>query len=113
MSLDDMLTYAEFHIGDGTAGNGQRVLSHETLEQMRVPRVPKHGTDDEMGIGWHLRNIDGVMTATGGGTSGGNCLLIELVAEQTVPYSDRSPCQADTLRLRPSRSVPSAQSFPI
>ncbi len=84
MSLDDMLTYAEFHIGDGTASNGQRVLSHETLEQMRVPRVPKHGTDDEMGIGWHLRNIDGVMTATGGGTSGGNCLLIELVAERNL-----------------------------
>ena len=37
-----------------------------------------------MGIGWHLRNIDGVMTATGGGTSGGNCLLIELVAERNL-----------------------------
>ena len=87
MSMDDMLTYGLFHLGDGTGANNEQVLGRRSLEQMRIARVPKHGTDDEMGIGWHLREIDGVVTATGGGTSGGNCLLLELVPERNLAIS--------------------------
>ena len=48
---------------------------------MRTPRVRKNATDEEMGLGWHLRRVGGVMTAAHGGTLG-HCLLVELVPER-------------------------------
>jgi len=80
MSLGDLIKYAEFHMGDGTA-NGTRVLSPASLALMQTPRVRKNGTDEDMGLGWHLRGIGGVMTAAHGGTLG-HCLLVELVPER-------------------------------
>ena len=60
MSLADALRTAPFHLGDGTGRNGQRVMSRALLEEMRTPRLRKLATDDEMGIGWHLRKLGGV-----------------------------------------------------
>jgi len=80
MSLGDLLKYAEFHMGDGTA-NGTRVLSPASLALMQTPRVRKNATDEDMGLGWHLRRIGGVLTAAHGGTLG-HCLLVELVPER-------------------------------
>lgn len=81
MSLNDILRYARFHLGDGVSTDGQRVLSRTSLEAMRRPRVAKRGTDDEMGLSWHLRRLNGVMTAAHGGTLG-HILLLELVPER-------------------------------
>jgi hypothetical protein len=86
MSLTDMLTYASFHLGDGTARNGARVLTRASLETMRAPRITKAPTADEMGAGWHLRRIGGVMTAAHGGTLG-HCLLVELVPERGLAFT--------------------------
>ena len=83
MSLQDILTYGQFHLGDGTGRNGQQVLTRASLEQMRTPRVKKTGTDDEMGLGWHLRRVGGVMTAAHGGTLG-HTLLLELVPARNL-----------------------------
>jgi len=80
MSLGDLLKYAEFHMGDGTA-NGTRVLSPASLALMQTPRVRKNATDEDMGLGWHLRRVGGVLTAAHGGTLG-HCLLVELVPER-------------------------------
>jgi CubicO group peptidase (beta-lactamase class C family) len=68
MSLDDVLKYGQFHL---------------TEERMRVPRLRKNGLDEEMGIGWHLRKVGGVMTAAHGGTLG-HTLLVELVPERNL-----------------------------
>ena len=81
MSLADILAYAKFHLGDGTGRDGKPVLSRVSLEAMRKPRVKKIGTDDEMGLGWHLRKVGGVMTASHGGTLGHISLLV-LVPER-------------------------------
>jgi hypothetical protein len=51
---------------------------------MRQPRLKKNGTDDEMGLGWHLRKLNGVTTAAHGGTLGGHILLLELVPERNM-----------------------------
>ena len=82
MSLNDFLKYGAFHLGDGTAG-GQRVLARASLDQMRAPKLRKAGTDDEMGLGWHLRTLGGVTTAAHGGTLG-HCLLLELVPARNL-----------------------------
>jgi CubicO group peptidase (beta-lactamase class C family) len=82
MSLNDLLNYGKFHLSDG----GQ-ILTRASLQQMRTARLQKQGTDDEMGIGWHLRKVGGVTTAAHGGTLGGHCLLLELVPERNLVLS--------------------------
>ena len=83
MSLSDMLAYAKFHLGEGTGADGKPVLTRTSLESMRRARVKKVGTDDEMGLGWHLRKVGGVMTAAHGGTLG-HISLLELVPERNM-----------------------------
>ena len=82
MSLRDLLAYGAFHLGDGTVA-GQRVLSHASLELMRTPKLRKSSTDEDMGLGWHLRTIGGVTTAAHGGTLG-HTLLLELVPQRNL-----------------------------
>ena len=86
MSLSSLLDYARFHLGDGKAGGG-RVLSQASLEQMRTPRLQKNSTSDEMGLGWQLRRLEGVLTAAHGGTLGGHCLHIQLVLERNLAFA--------------------------
>jgi hypothetical protein len=83
MSLGDILAYGKFHLGDGTGRDAKPVLTRASLEQMRSPRVRKVATDDEMGLGWHLRKVGGVTTAAHGGTLG-HTLLLELVPERNL-----------------------------
>lgn len=83
MSLNDLMTYAQFHLGDGTGKDGKPVLTRASLEQMRTPKLRKNATDEDMGLSWHLRKVGGVLTAAHGGTLG-HCLLIELVPERHV-----------------------------
>jgi CubicO group peptidase (beta-lactamase class C family) len=82
LCMTDLLTYARFHLGDGSAANGERVLRRESLEQLRTPQLRKQSTDDDIGIGWHLRTIGSVRTASHGGTLGGHILLLEIAPER-------------------------------
>jgi len=86
MSLRDVLTYGSFHLGDGMGADGKPVLSRASLELMRTARIHKAGTDDDMGIGWHLRNVGGVLTAAHGGTLG-HCLLLQLVPSRHLAFA--------------------------
>ena len=83
MSINDLLAYGRFHLGEGTGKDAKPVLTRASLELMRTPKVKKNATDEEMGIGWHLRKVNGVMTAAHGGTLG-HCLLVELVPERNL-----------------------------
>jgi CubicO group peptidase (beta-lactamase class C family) len=76
MSVVDLLAYAKFH------------LTSATLEPMRMPQLRKNSTDDDMGIGWQLRTLNGVRTAAHGGTAtAGLCLLLELVPERNLAFA--------------------------
>jgi CubicO group peptidase (beta-lactamase class C family) len=79
LCMTDLMAYARFHLGDGTAAGGERLLTRASLEQMRTPQAPKQSTADEIGIAWHLRKVGAVQTAAHGGTLGGHILLLELV----------------------------------
>jgi CubicO group peptidase (beta-lactamase class C family) len=79
MSMTDLLTYVRFHMGDGRNSAGSAILTPATLEQMQTPQLRKQATDDEMGIGWHLRQVGGVRLAAHGGTFAGHILLLEFV----------------------------------
>jgi hypothetical protein len=82
LCITDMMTYARFHMGDGTAQNGERVLKRQSLELMRTPQLRKQSTDDDIGIAWHLRRMGDVHTASHGGTLSGHILLLEIVPER-------------------------------
>ncbi len=69
-SAGDQLRYARFHMGDGTAEDGTRVLSPESMALMQTP-VTSAGVDRDVGISWFLREIEGVrIVEHGGGTNG-------------------------------------------
>jgi CubicO group peptidase (beta-lactamase class C family) len=82
LCITDLLTYARFHMGDGTAASGQRILKRESLELMRAVQAHKQSTDDDIGIAWHLRTVGGVRTASHGGTLAAHILLLEIVPER-------------------------------
>ena len=56
-TLSDQLEWARFHLGDGGS-----LMSTETLRAMQQPTVELLGSElgDAVGIGWMLREIDGV-----------------------------------------------------
>ena len=87
MSVENMIRYLEFHLGDGATPDGTRLVSQASLEAMRTPRIQKNSSTDEMGLGWHLRTLDGVLTAQHGGTLGGHCLHAQLVPERNLCFS--------------------------
>jgi CubicO group peptidase (beta-lactamase class C family) len=80
--MTDLLAYAKFHLGDGTAANGQHVLSRASLDSMRAPQLRKQSYDDDMGLGWHLRTVGPGRVAAHGGTLAGHVLLLEIVPER-------------------------------
>jgi len=82
LCITDLLAYARFHMDDGTAANGERVLTRASLERMRTPQLHKQGTDDDMGLAWHLRTVGPLRVAAHGGTLGGHILLLEIVPER-------------------------------
>ena len=82
LCITDLLSYARFHMGDGTAANGERVLKRASLEQMRAVQLRKQGTDDDIGLSWHIRQVGAVRTFGHGGTLGGHILLLEIVPER-------------------------------
>ena len=73
----DQLRYARFHLGDGTAANGTRVLSEAALRSMQEPIGPRGA----VGLSWWLRTVDGVRIVSHGGTTAGQQAEFVLVPE--------------------------------
>jgi CubicO group peptidase (beta-lactamase class C family) len=82
LCIEDLLAYARFHLSDGVTERGDRLLNKASLEMMRTTQSHKHGTDDDIGLGWHLRNVGPLRVAAHGGTLAGHILLLELVPEK-------------------------------
>jgi CubicO group peptidase (beta-lactamase class C family) len=77
----DQIRWARFHMGDGTAADGTRVLSAELLQRMQEPTVQMRGSalGDFVGISWMLRDIDGARIVGHGGTTIGQHSSFEMV----------------------------------
>ncbi|HSH76474.1 MAG TPA: serine hydrolase domain-containing protein [Longimicrobiales bacterium] len=86
-SLESLIGYARFHLGDGRVPSGERLLTEASLSAMRAPRFRKNSSTDEMGLGWHLRTLDGVLTAQHGGTLPGHSLHLQLVPERALCFA--------------------------
>ena len=66
-SVRDQLGYARLHLGDGTGGDGKRVLRRATLAQMQRPQFVAGNFADHVGLSWMIRDLDGVRTVGHGG----------------------------------------------
>ena len=66
----DLLRYARFHMGTGTAEDGTQLLSVDALADMQTPHI-KANLGNQFGISWFINEIDGVrLIRHGGGTMG-------------------------------------------
>jgi CubicO group peptidase (beta-lactamase class C family) len=81
-TVRELLRYARFHMGDGTAADGTRLLAPESLQAMRDPQVEAGGSIDAMGLTWALRRIDDLWVARHGGGTNGQVSTLETVPER-------------------------------
>ncbi|MFG3224112.1 serine hydrolase domain-containing protein [Kitasatospora sp. NPDC048194] len=78
-SVSDLLAWARFHLGDGAG-----LLPAGTLHGMRERTVELRGSSlgDGFGIGWFLREVDGVRTVGHGGSGNGQFADLVIVPER-------------------------------
>ncbi len=79
-STENLLRFAEFHIGDGTV-DGETVLSQDSLTQMQSVQTTVND-QSRWGIGWALSTIDGVAAIGHGGSTNGQQALLSIVPEK-------------------------------
>jgi CubicO group peptidase (beta-lactamase class C family) len=77
----DLLAYARFHLGDGRAPNGARLLSVGSLELMRTRLAPADN-DRGVGVAWFLRDIENVRLQYHGGGAIGQQGVLMLAPER-------------------------------
>jgi len=84
----DQIAWAKFHLGDGTAPDGTRLLSHELLELMKQPTMSMQGSalGDFVGISWLIKDVAGVRLVGHGGTTNGQYSNFTLVPERGFAY---------------------------
>ncbi len=95
-SVADQIRWARFHLGDGRADSGVRVLPAELLHQMKEPTVALRASTigDAIGICWFLREVDGVRTVGHGGSANGQFAELLTVPERAfavVALSNAGP----------------------
>jgi CubicO group peptidase (beta-lactamase class C family) len=78
-SLNDMLRWARFQLGDGTAEDGTRLLRAETLRMAQSPLAPAFGMADAIGLPWMVSDLGGTRVVAHGGWAPGQMSSTRLV----------------------------------
>lgn len=90
----DQITWAKFHLGDGTAPDGNRLLSKENLLRMQQPTADMTGSalGDAVGISWLLSQVGGAGKVSHGGTTHGQHSDFTLVPERGFGVISMTNC---------------------
>jgi CubicO group peptidase (beta-lactamase class C family) len=93
-TLADQLTWARFHMGDGTAKSGARILTAETVKKMQQPTVecPGNALGDAVGISWLLRDVEGLLVVAHGGDTAGQHSTFEMVPDRRFAVTSLTNC---------------------
>jgi CubicO group peptidase (beta-lactamase class C family) len=93
-TVADQLTWARFHLGDGTAKDGTRVLPEQMLKRMQRPTVecPGNALGDAVGISWLLRDVEGLQVVAHGGDTAGQHSIFEMVPERRFAITSLTNC---------------------
>ena len=81
-TVGDLLKFAQFHMGDGTGVNGERVLSAAALKEMQTVQIHSGLYADEWGIGWDLSTIGGMRVIGHGGATNGFMARLAIAPER-------------------------------
>jgi CubicO group peptidase (beta-lactamase class C family) len=82
--VKDLLRYARFHLGDGRAEDGTRLLSLESLTMMHSPQVTLR-EGEAWGLSWGIVDeIEGARQVRHGGGTKGQISLLVLVPEHDL-----------------------------
>jgi CubicO group peptidase (beta-lactamase class C family) len=97
----DQITWARFHLGDGTAADGTRLLTEASLDKMKQPTADMAGSalGDAVGISWLLGEIAGVGTVAHGGTTNGQYSDFLLVPSRNFGVIAMSNCGPNGAQL--------------
>ncbi|MFI9252198.1 serine hydrolase domain-containing protein [Streptomyces sp. NPDC053069] len=98
-SASDLLRWARFQLGDG-----EGLLTAETLRRMQEPTVELRGSTlgDAFGICWFLRDVEGVRTAGHGGSGNGQFAELLLVPERDFAVVSLSNADPDGYQFNQS-----------
>ena len=90
----DQIAWARFHLGDGTAPDGTRLLSQELLQRMKEPTADMRGSalGDYVGISWLLRDVAGERLVGHGGTTNGQHSDFLMVPARGFAFISMSNC---------------------
>jgi CubicO group peptidase (beta-lactamase class C family) len=93
-NVGDQLAWARFHMGDGRAPGGTRILSEELLRRMQDPTVscPGNALGDAVGISWLLRDVEGTRVVAHGGDTTGQYSIFEMVPDQSFAITSLTNC---------------------
>ncbi|HZS01391.1 MAG TPA: serine hydrolase [Chloroflexota bacterium] len=106
LPITDQLTYARFHLGDGRAADGTRLLAPSLMTEMRTARGPGMAgaitANAEIyggGVGWALERIDGVQIVTHNGGTVGQAAVLAMVPERQFAIAVLTNARPDGERL--------------
>jgi CubicO group peptidase (beta-lactamase class C family) len=90
----DQLAWARFHLGDGTAPGGARLLSAGLLRRMQEPTaaMPGSALGDAVGISWLLGEKAGVPTVSHGGSMIGQFSSFVMAPSRNFAVISMSNC---------------------
>lgn len=93
-NVADQLAWARFHLGDGTAPDGTRILSEGLLRGMQDPTAscPGNALGDAVGISWLLRDVEGTRVVAHGGDMAGQYSIFEMVPERGFAITSLTNC---------------------
>jgi CubicO group peptidase (beta-lactamase class C family) len=93
-NVADQLAWARFHLGDGTAADGTRVLGADLLKRMQQPTVEMPGSalGDAVGISWLLSEVGGAKVVAHGGTTNGQHSEFKLIPEHGFAVISLTNC---------------------
>lgn len=78
----DQLRWAQFHMGDGRAPDGKRLLKRSTLREMQRPQAEAGNLAHSVGISWLLDDYDGERLVAHGGTTHGQLSAFVMVPDR-------------------------------
>lgn len=92
----DQLRYARFHLGDGRAESGERLLSAEGLKQMQSPVTPA-ANGQEMGVSWFVQHVGGVRFIAHGGATFGQMSAFWMAPDRSFAFTCLTNADRGTL----------------
>ena len=82
-TVDDLLTFAAFHLAGGVTRHRKRLLPEATIRAMWEEQITAANFAEAYGLGWETRTIDGVrLIGHGGSTNGFNARLLLIPERQ-------------------------------